>query len=83
MFDLLAAAESCRSQASRCEQSANETTSSPFANCYRELAQLLVATADLEEDFVRRDVEQQRGLRQIVAQLDGKLGRRLAPATPW
>lgn len=63
MFDLLAAAERCRSKASRCEQLANETTSSFFAKCYRELAKLLVLTADLEENFVRRDLERQRGLR--------------------
>jgi hypothetical protein len=55
MFDLLASAKRCRSQAFRCEQSANETTSS-FAECYRELAQLLVLTADLDEGFVRRDL---------------------------
>ena len=55
MFDLLASAERCRSQAFRCEQSAREATSSTFAKCYRELAKLLVLTADLEEDFVRRN----------------------------
>jgi len=55
-FDLLASAKRCRSQASRCEQSANETTSSSFAECYRELAQLLVLTADLDEGFMRRDL---------------------------
>ena len=32
-------------------------TASPlFAKCYRELAQLLVLTADSEENFVRRDM---------------------------
>jgi hypothetical protein len=78
MFDLLAAAERCRSQAHRCELLATDTTSAPFAKCYRQLAELLVSTADLEEDFVRRDLERQRGLLQIVAQLDGELGHRLA-----
>ncbi|MGA8319599.1 MAG: hypothetical protein WB774_01950 [Xanthobacteraceae bacterium] len=56
MFDLLAAAERCRSQASRCELLANDTTSAPFAKCYQQLAELLVSTADLEEEFVRRDL---------------------------
>jgi hypothetical protein len=78
MFDLLAAAERCRSQANRCELLADDTTSAPFAKCYRQLAELLVSTADLEEDFVRRGLERQRGLLQIVARLDGELGHRLA-----
>ncbi|MGA7431633.1 MAG: hypothetical protein WBW35_14490 [Xanthobacteraceae bacterium] len=78
MFDLLAAAERCRSKAHRCELLATDTTSAPFAKCYRQLADLLVSTADLEEDFVRRDLERQRGLLQIVARLDGELGHQLA-----
>ena len=78
MFDLLAAAERCRSKASQCELSAKNTTSALFAKCYQQLAALLVSTADLEEDFVRRDLERQRGLLQIVARLDGELGHRLA-----
>ena len=78
MFDFLAAAERCRSKAHRCELLATDTTSAPFAKCYRQLAELLVSTADLEEDFVRRDLERERGLQQIVAQLDGELGHRLA-----
>ena len=32
------------------------TTSAPFAGCYRQPAKLLVSTADLEEDFVVRDL---------------------------
>jgi hypothetical protein len=55
MFDLLAAAERCRVRARRCELLAKETTSAPFAQCYRELAKLLFSPADHEEDFVRRD----------------------------
>lgn len=61
MFDLLAAAERCRFKASQCEQSAKNTTSAPFAECYRQLAELLVSTADLEEDFVRRDLAATQG----------------------
>jgi hypothetical protein len=56
MFDLLASAERCRFKARQCEQSAKNTTSAPFARCYRQLAQLLLSTADLEEDFMRRDL---------------------------
>ena len=78
MFNLLAAAERCRSKAHRCELLATDTTSAPFAKCYRQLADLLVSTANLEEDFVRRDLERQRGLLQMVARLDGELGHRLA-----
>jgi hypothetical protein len=66
MFDLLASAKRCRSQASRCEQSANETTSSSFAECYRELAQLLVLTADLDEGFVRRDLAVPTSKRRVT-----------------
>ena len=61
MFDLLAAAERCRSKAHRCELLATDTTSAPFAKCYRQLADLLVSTADLEEDFVRRDLAATQG----------------------
>jgi hypothetical protein len=55
MVDLLASAERCRLRASHCSQSAENTTSSYFANCYRELAKLFSNIADVEEDFVRRD----------------------------
>jgi hypothetical protein len=78
MFDLLAGAERCRSKASQCALSAKNTTSAPFAKCYQQLAALLVSTADLEEDLVRRDLERQRGLPQIVVRLDGEPGHRLA-----
>jgi|HubBroStandDraft_1064217.scaffolds.fasta_scaffold402107_1 hypothetical protein len=61
MFDLLAAAERCRFKACQCEQSAKNTTSAPFAQCYLQLAKLLVSTADLEEDFVRRDLAATQG----------------------
>jgi len=37
------------------------TTSAPFAQCYLQLAKLLVSTADLEEDFVRRDLAATQG----------------------
>jgi hypothetical protein len=56
MVDLLASAERCRVKASHCEQMAKDSASPLFAKCYRELAQLLVVTADSEEDFVRRDM---------------------------
>jgi hypothetical protein len=56
MVDLMASAERCRFKARQCELLAKDTTSAPFAKCYRELAQLLFSTADLEEDFVRRDL---------------------------
>jgi hypothetical protein len=55
MFDLLAFAERCRFKAAQYELSAKKTTSSPFAKCYRELAQLLVLTADINEDFLRHE----------------------------
>jgi hypothetical protein len=55
MVDLLASAERCRVKASHCEQW-RRTASPLFAKCYRELAQLLILSADSEEDFVRRDM---------------------------
>jgi hypothetical protein len=78
MFDLLAAAERCRSKASHCEQSARNTTSAPFAKCYRQLAELLVSTADLEEDFVRRELAaEQDNLRREPKVSAGERANRL------
>jgi hypothetical protein len=55
LFDLSASAERCRVKASHCEQLASEAVSPLFADCFRELARLMVSTAEMDEDFVRRD----------------------------
>jgi hypothetical protein len=56
MVDLLESAERCRVKAAQCEQLAEETVSPLFAECFRQLAQMLVSTAEMDEDFVRRDL---------------------------
>jgi hypothetical protein len=68
MVDHRASAERCRFKAIQCELLAKNSTSPRFAKCYGELAQLLVLTADLEEDFVRRDLaaKQQANARLIT-----------------
>jgi hypothetical protein len=64
MVDLMASAERCRLKARQCELLAKDTSSAPFANA----TLLLFSTADLEEDFVRRDLatNQHRNSRREV-----------------
>ena len=60
MVDLLVAAERCRVKAAHCNQSAENTTSPYFANCYRELAKMFMNIAAVESDFVDRDLAAKR-----------------------
>jgi hypothetical protein len=70
MVDHLACAERFRLKAFECGLSANGATSSSYAKCYRDLAQLYISMADVEEDFVRRDLaEKQRANDYLIAGL--------------
>jgi hypothetical protein len=76
MVDHMAIAERCRGKASQHKLSAENTTSTLFANCYRDLAQLLVSTAGVEEDFVRRDmVMKQQANDHLIARVSADRAR--------
>jgi hypothetical protein len=76
MVDLLESAERCRVKASHCERLAKSTAASLFANCCRELAQLLVLIADNEKDFVRSDLPaKQRVQDHLIAELKSRYAK--------
>jgi len=54
MADHIAAAQRYRAQAAKCEQSAKNTSSIKFGECYRLLAQHYLVLANLEEDCAHR-----------------------------
>jgi hypothetical protein len=54
MVDHIAAAQRYRARASKCELSANKTSSAGFGECYRLLAKHYLTLANLEEDCAHR-----------------------------
>ena len=54
MPDHLARARELRRRAAKCQQSATNSVSAKFGDCYRLLAKHYVILAELEEDYVAR-----------------------------
>lgn len=50
-----ARARAYRGRAAKCEDSARNTTSTEFSNCYLALARYYGQLAEMEEDFFKRD----------------------------
>src|SRR5271154_4787136 len=83
MVDHLACAERSRVRAYQCGLSAKNTTSSSFAKCYRELAELYLSIAEIEEDFVRRDMaSKQRANDHLIAELSSDRDEIMARQLP-
>jgi hypothetical protein len=55
MPDHLARAREMRRRAAKCQQSAKNSVSAKFGDCYRLLAKNYIILAELEEDYVARE----------------------------
>jgi hypothetical protein len=56
MLDHLARAREMRRRAAKCQRSAKDSLSAKFGDCYRLLAKNYLILAELEEDYVARDI---------------------------
>jgi hypothetical protein len=55
MLDRLARAREMRRRAAKCQQSAKDSLSAKFGDCYRLLAKNYLILAELEEDYIARE----------------------------
>jgi hypothetical protein len=81
MLDHLARAREMRRRAAKCQQSAKDSMSAKFGDCYRLLAKNYLILAELEEDYVARDNSTvERNKRDYVGRNSALLENRLIAA---